>query len=214
MVVLPPSIIHVLREYKKNVFAPWLFPSPGKPNQPIDPDHIRKQLHRILDKINCKQVRFHDLRHTFVTLSLENGMDVKTLSAIIGHASASTTLDIYTHVTDEMEQRAALSIDRGIAGISLPVKYTPPPKAEPEPFQPVLSQRRRRGTGYVKNIKGDLWEGRYSPKLPDGTRWSKNVYAHSRQECETLLAQLIPEMNREVTRLRLEAGKRKAEMSI
>ena len=58
-------------------------------------------------------MRFHDLRHTFATLALESGMDVKTLSAMLGHVSAATTLDIYTHITDDM-QRAAANIDRGI----------------------------------------------------------------------------------------------------
>ena len=41
-------------------------------------------------------------------------MDVKTLSAIIGHVSAKTTLDIYLHSTDTMQRRAADKIDRGI----------------------------------------------------------------------------------------------------
>ena len=59
-------------------------------------------------------MRFHDLRHLFVTTALESGMDVKTLSAIIGHVSAKTTLNTYTHVTDAMRQTAAAKIDRGI----------------------------------------------------------------------------------------------------
>ena len=47
-------------------------------------------------------IRFHDLRHTFATMALENGMNVKVLSDMIGHISAETTLNIYSHVTDTM----------------------------------------------------------------------------------------------------------------
>ena len=43
------------------------------------------------------------LRYTFATLSLESGMDVKTLTAMLGHVSTETTLDIYTHIIDEMQ---------------------------------------------------------------------------------------------------------------
>ena len=42
-------------------------------------------------------------------------MDVKTLSTILGHVSSATTLNTYSHVTDEMRQRAAVKIDLGIA---------------------------------------------------------------------------------------------------
>ena len=52
-------------------------------------------------------MRFHDLRHTFATMALENGMDIKTLPAMIGHVSAETTLDTYTHVTGDMQKNAA-----------------------------------------------------------------------------------------------------------
>ena len=55
-------------------------------------------------------------RHTFATLSLGAGMDVKTLSAIIGHNSVFTTLNVYTHVTDTMRAQAAVTIDRAITG--------------------------------------------------------------------------------------------------
>lgn len=58
--------------------------------------------------------RLHELRHTFATTALGSGMDVKTLSAMLGHVSAATTLDIYTHVTDTMQAEAAAKIDRGI----------------------------------------------------------------------------------------------------
>ena len=49
-------------------------------------------------------------------MAIENGMDIKTLSAIIGHVSAETTLNIYSHITDTMQLQAAVKIDREIGG--------------------------------------------------------------------------------------------------
>ena len=113
-IVLPPAVVAVLREYKKTVDSRWMFPSPVKEDCPITPGVVRRRLQLILEHAGCKHVRFHDLRHTFATLALENGMDVKTLSAMLGHVSAATTLDIYTHITDDMRLAAAANIDRGI----------------------------------------------------------------------------------------------------
>ena len=76
---------------------------------------VHHRLHRLLDHAGCGRVRFHDLRHTFATNALAHGMDVKTLSTILGHVSSATTLNTYSHVTDEMRQRAAVKIDLGIA---------------------------------------------------------------------------------------------------
>ena len=53
------------------------------------------------------RVRFHDLRHTFTTLAVQSGADVKTIASMLGHCSAAFTLDTYTHVTDSMQRRAA-----------------------------------------------------------------------------------------------------------
>ena len=55
-------------------------------------------------------IRFHDLRHTFATLSLKSGVDVKTLSGALGHYSAGFTLNTYTHATAQMKQDAADTI--------------------------------------------------------------------------------------------------------
>ena len=51
-----------------------------------------------------------DLRHTFATLALQNGVDIKTLSQMLGHFSSGFTLDTYTHVTDRMQEQAAEKI--------------------------------------------------------------------------------------------------------
>ena len=201
-IILPPVMVELLKEHKKGVFSPLMFPSRIKPDQPIDPGYVRKRLQQILERAGCKKVRFHDLRHTFATISLEHGMDVKTLSAIIGHASSGTTLNIYTHITNEMQENAAVSIDRGIAKAELAegVESEKPP--ETQAFEPVKLPRRRPGTGYIKELKPGLWEGRYSPVWPDGKKHSRNVYGRTREEAEAKLADLIIQMKAEIAALR------------
>lgn len=113
--ILPPSVRKVLAEYKTRVNSRWLFPSPKKEDLPIIPSAVSRRLHTLLEHAGCEQVRFHDLRHTFATNALAHGMDIKTLSTILGHVSSATTLNTYSHVTDEMRQRAAVKIDQGIA---------------------------------------------------------------------------------------------------
>ena len=102
----------------------------------MDPAAVRKRLSTVLKRAGCKRLRFHDLRHTFATASLEHGMDVKTLSTIIGHVSSSTTLNIYAHVTDEMQRTAVAKKDRGIG------KATPP--SSMESAWPGMSTRKRK----------------------------------------------------------------------
>lgn len=194
--VLPPGVVEVLREYRSRVDSRWLFPSPVKEDAPISPGVVRKRLQIILQRAGCKKIRFHDLRHTFATLALENGMDVKTLSAMLGHVSAATTLDIYTHITGDMQADAAAKIDLGLGN------EVQEEAAQPEPprmtdFQPVGGQIRRSGTGCISEINDHLFEGRYSPVWPDGTRHSWNVYARTREECEEKLKVLIQEMQAE-----------------
>ena len=56
---------------------------------------------RFLKSISLEKYNFHILRHTFATRSLLCGIDIKTLSEILGHSSVKTTLDLYVHIKDE-----------------------------------------------------------------------------------------------------------------
>ena len=64
-------------------------------------------------------------------------------------------------------------------------------------FQPVMRRTRKPGTGCITEINDHLFEGRYSPTWPDGTKHSKCVYAHTREECEEKLKVLIQQLNAE-----------------
>ena len=206
-IILPPAMVEVLLEYRKGVFSDLMFPSRIKPDQPIDPGYVRKRLQVILERSGCKRIRFHDLRHTFATISLEHGMDIKTLSAIIGHISSRTTLNIYTHITSEMQENAAVSIDQGIAGVeTVTARQEERGDRSESAFTPVQPARRRPGTGYLKQIKENLWEGRYSPIWPDGKKHSRNVYGHTEAECEEKLKNLILQMKAEIAALRSGAS--------
>ena len=147
-------------------------------------------------------------------------MDVKTLSAMLGHVSAATTLDIYTHITDDMQRTAAANIDRGIgkavppeSGSALGQETAPasPEKLRMTDFQPVLPTRRRAGTGCITQINDHLFEGRYSPMWIDGKKHSRNVYAHTREECEEKLKILIVEMKAELAELKKQGTKTEAQ---
>ena len=122
-----------------------------------------------------------------------------------------TTLDIYTHITDDMQRQAATNIDRGIGKVSPPEndsvtrQETAPGQGEKPgmtDFQPVLPSRRRAGTGCISQKGPNLWEGRYSPMWIDGKKHSRNVYAHTREECEEKLKVLIIEMKTELAELK------------
>ena len=192
--VLPPAVVEVFREYRKTAKSRWLFPSPKNLDMPLTPGSMLRRLHIILERAGCKQIRFHDLRHTFATMALENGMDIKTLSAMLGHVSAATTLDIYTHITGDMLSEAAAKIDRGLGNEVTEDSSETNPLTD---FQPVMRRTRKPGTGCITELNDHLFEGRYSPTWPDGTKHSKCVYAHTREECEEKLKVLIQQLNAE-----------------
>ena len=105
---------------------------------------------------------------------------------------------------------AAANIDRGI-GKAAPQEDASEPGRETAPdqpdkprmtdFKPVMS-RRRAGTGCITQINDHLFEVRYSPMWIDGKKHSRNVYAHTREECEEKLKALIIEMKTELAELK------------
>ncbi|MGM9684084.1 MAG: tyrosine-type recombinase/integrase [Eubacteriales bacterium] len=213
-IILPPPVLEMLKEYRKTVNSIWLFPSPVKDEDvPRDPSACRKALARILKHAGCEHVPFHAMRHTFASNAFHYGMDVKTLASTIGHESVETTLNVYAHSSEQMKRDAAKKIDEAIGTVlgadvsdsyascddenvatEEPANGSYQPKATV--FEPYKGKKRKPGTGYVKQLSANCWQGRYTPTV-NGKRIARNVYAPTEEECEIKLAELIREMKAE-----------------
>jgi len=109
-IVVPKQTIDLLiAEHEQHPDSPLLFPSP-KTGGHLDPPAVARKLKTLLKRAGMDEIRFHDLRHTFATVSLQSGVNIKALSHNLGHYSAGFTLDTYTHVTTQMQANAAEKI--------------------------------------------------------------------------------------------------------
>lgn len=78
--------------------------------QPYNPDSISHNFHRVIDRADLQQRRFHDLRHTHATLMLEIGIPPKVVQERLGHSSIVVTQDRYTHVLPTVQKDAATKL--------------------------------------------------------------------------------------------------------
>lgn len=93
MIPLPADLVHLLKEFHGQ--QPYVF---GR-GRPFEPRTMQYQFQRILKEAGIDNRNFHSLRHTFATNCVESGMDVKTLSVILGHSDVRITLNRYVHPT-------------------------------------------------------------------------------------------------------------------
>ena len=214
-VFLPESVMNVLAQLRERTDSMWIFPSPSNSSKPRDPKALRNKIIKLMEHAGITGVRFHDLRHTFATTALEYGMDIKTLSMIIGHTSVATTLDTYSHITNEMQKKAAEKIELGIGTSDAYEEHEaklpePEKRDKPKPFKPRKSKYRRSGTGGIYKLNDQLFEGRYTPTNAQGKREPHNVYAKTYEECEQKLNAMIEEVK---ARIKSEKEARKGQKS-
>ena len=79
----------------------------GRTDKPMEPRTYQYYFESVLRRCGIRKRSYHTLRHTFATLALQNGVDVKTVSSMLGHFDAGFTLRTYTHVTRQMQESAA-----------------------------------------------------------------------------------------------------------
>jgi len=76
----------------------------------IEPRTLQNRFKKILKAAEVKDICWHTTRHTFSVRMLENGTDVKSLSEILGHSSATVTLNVYSHSSLEHRQKCMNAI--------------------------------------------------------------------------------------------------------
>lgn len=79
---------------------------PKKNGERYDNRSIQKYFGLVIKELGFKNKTFHTLRHTFATTAIESGMDIKTLSIILGHSSVSITMDLYVHPNEQHMRKA------------------------------------------------------------------------------------------------------------
>ena len=115
-VPLPPPCVEALREHKKRQLAEraeawpdWedhglVFPS--RRGTPMEPDNLRRRWTAIRNEARLGATRFHDLRHTCVSLLLDLGTPPHVVREIVGHSDIEVTMTIYAHVPLDEKRKA------------------------------------------------------------------------------------------------------------
>ena len=116
MLLLPQSIIHNLQKHREQQIKDNLYKADGYVNINIKGDIIsasvlNKKFKKFLVDNNFHDMRIHDLRHSYATLMLEKGLQMKVTSQILGHSSVGITSDIYSHMQIGMQGRAVEIVD-------------------------------------------------------------------------------------------------------
>lgn len=101
IVPLPKQLMQTLKTIKRKEKCNWVV---SYHSLPVTVRSYQRSFALLLDKLNIPHKSFHALRHTFATRALESGMDVKTLSEILGHKNATITLNRYAHSMLEHKQ--------------------------------------------------------------------------------------------------------------
>mgnify|MGYP001608248145 CR=1 FL=1 len=73
--------------------------------------NARKRLGRLCREVKVKDLRFHDLRHSFASLALEAGVPLVVVQQMLGHASITMTANVYSHVGTSLQQQAVSAFE-------------------------------------------------------------------------------------------------------
>lgn len=116
------TILGELRARQNGTACPFVFQSDL--GAPLDPDGIYGILHEAQDNAGVRRFGLHGLRHLFASLLVSSGADIKFAQDRLGHASATTTLDIYSHVVTESGREFAEKVEAAFPFVSVTLALT------------------------------------------------------------------------------------------
>lgn len=121
IVTIPSHLVNKLKQYKLsqkalklkmgNLYQDNKLVFSNEFGKHLDSSNVRKRLKKLLISNGLADRKFHDLRHTYATRLFELGEDPKTVQTLLGHSNISITLDTYTHVLDNMKEKAASKLN-------------------------------------------------------------------------------------------------------
>lgn len=81
-----------------------------------DPRKVSRQFKPLCKRLGFRQIRVHDLRHTWATLAVRSGRNIKEISAHLGHSTTQITLDLYVHVDDTSQAETVHHVEASMFG--------------------------------------------------------------------------------------------------
>lgn len=102
IIPLPDTLVEIIK-LNHNDFKGYILT--GSESKYVEPRTMENHLKKVLRECGIKNITFHALRHTFATRCIEAGVDVKSLSEMLGHASVNITMNRYVHPSMEMKRK-------------------------------------------------------------------------------------------------------------
>ena len=109
-IFIGPNIIDWLTSYKES-YKTSEFVFPSRSGGVLSQSTAIRRWNQVLNDLNIPHRGIHSLRHTWGTRALEAGIDIKTVSAMLGHKNIITTMNVYQDVLDSQKKKAACTLD-------------------------------------------------------------------------------------------------------